>query len=153
MWYHLSWLRLLTSGMAGFVVFLGLLAGCSGESSESSPDTVVHSYSARGRIVQLPDPSNPASELSIHHEAISDFQLGDGTPAPMGAMTMPFPPKEGVSLQGLSVGDVVEFGFEVQWQPSPGMSLTVINKLPEGTVLDFEGSSSEPMDQGDAAHH
>jgi Copper binding periplasmic protein CusF len=103
--------------------------------------------------VQLPDPANPASELSIHHESINDYQLGDGTPAPMQAMTMPFPPKEGVSLRGLSVGDAVEFVFEVQWQPSPGMSLASITKLVEGTVLDFEGSLSGSGGQDNAVDH
>lgn len=145
--------RLWIGGLAGVVALIGLLLGCSAEADDSSSQAVIHGYTVRGRIVQLPDPSNPVSELSIHHEAIDDFKLGDGTPEPMRAMTMPFPPADGVSLQGLEVGDVVEFSFEVQWEPSPGMSLTAIKKLPEDAVLGFDESSSGHMDHDNAVEH
>lgn len=127
------------------VVFVGgLLAGCSEEGGgEGSAESVIHTYTVRGRIVQLPEPGSPASELLIHHEAIDDFKYGDGSPAPMASMTMPFPPAPGVLLGGFAVDDVVAFSFDVQWEPSPGMSLTAVRKLPADTVLDFDEVTGE----------
>ncbi len=130
------------------VVFVSALAGllvtaCSEESSptesvQTEDQAVVHTYTVRGRIVSLPDPAHPASELSIHHEAIDDFKNMADESAPMGSMTMPFPPGAGVSLDGLAVGDAVEFVFRVQWKPTYEMGATSITKLPAETKLSFE---------------
>jgi len=145
--------RLSTFKCIGVAGMICLLVGCSKEAGQSEADAVIHAYSVRGRIVQLPDSTNPASELRIHHEAIDEFKLTDGSPGPMHAMTMPFPPAKGVSLEGFAIGDVVEFGFEVQWEPSPGMSLTTLKKLPADTPLGFDGPASSQPDQGHAEEH
>ena len=121
------------------------LAGCS-DRSEQEPAVVVevtqkpviHTYQLRGRIVSLPDPANPASELQIHHEAIDDFKMGDGEPSPMMQMTMPFTPGPGETLEGIAVGDAVSFVFEMQWEPSREMRVVDFKKLPADTVLSFE---------------
>ncbi|MCH8114843.1 MAG: copper-binding protein, partial [Chloroflexi bacterium] len=127
-----------------------LLGGCTKEDSgEGTAPAVLHRYTTRGRIAMLPDLTNPTSELRIHHEAIDDFRHGDGSPAPMKSMTMPFPPGPGVSLDGLAIGDVVEFTFEVQWEPTPGMSVTAIRKLPDDTELQFDMASQDSGEHGD----
>ncbi len=120
-----------------------MISACSEEASPTqitpeSTQPVVHTYTLRGRIISLPEPSNPASELQIHHEAIDEFKSAQGEPAPMNAMTMSFPPATGVSLDGLVVGDAVEFVFRVQWEPTHEMGTTSIKKLPAETKLAFE---------------
>ena len=126
--------------LSGVVVFCGWLAGCSGEDGASAPAAeIVHTYTVRGRIVSLPSADEPASELRIHHEAIDTFKSATGEATPMKVMTMTFPPAEGVSLDGLAVGDAVEFVFRMQWEPSVAMSTTSITKLPADTVLTIDG--------------
>jgi hypothetical protein len=125
--------------MLGPLLICLFISACSEENSPvDSVEPVVHTYTLKGRIVSLPDPSNPASELSIHHEAIDDFKSSQGELVPMNAMTMSFPPAPGVSLDGFAVGDAVEFVFRVQWEPTSGMSTTSIKKLPHDAPLAFE---------------
>lgn len=120
------------------------LAGCSDRGEPQSPadkasaKPVVDRYELRGRIVSLPDPANPASELQIHHEAIDDFKMSDGEPAPMRSMTMAFSPGPDEKLEGIKVGDAVSFVFENQWAPAQEMRVVDIKKLPADTVLSFE---------------
>lgn len=122
------------------------MSACSGgEGGAESAAEVVHTYTVRGRIVSLPSADDPASELRIHHEAIDTFKSAGGEAAPMKAMTMTFPPAEGVSLDGLAVGDAVEFVFRMQWEPSVSMGTTSIKKLPADTVLEFDrGGATGP---------
>jgi Cu/Ag efflux protein CusF len=137
----------------GLVLMGVLLGGCSKQDdAQSAAPAVIHSYTTRGRVVMLPDPSNPASELRIRHEAIDDYKYRDGSPAPMKSMTMPFPLGPGVSLEGLAVGDVVGFSFAVQWEPSPGMRVTAIQKLPGDTELEFDVVSQDRSGRGDGAN-
>jgi Cu/Ag efflux protein CusF len=91
-------------------------------------------YTVRGRITDLPDPAHPASGLQIQHEEIKDFLRKDGTRG-MASMTMDFPVAPGVSLEGLSANDPVEFTFEVDW---PRYQVTSITRLPPETVLEFD---------------
>jgi hypothetical protein len=135
------------------VVFVSCvcLPGCSGEDGGEAPAAeVVHTYTVRGRIVSLPSADDPVSELRIHHEPIDSFKSATGEAAPMKAMTMTFPPAEGVSLGGLAVGDAVEFVFRMQWEPSVGMSTTSITKLPADTVLtvDADGAAGHGAHPG-----
>jgi Cu/Ag efflux protein CusF len=128
-----------TAGVFAIILSTLFAPACSEESSPApQAGALVHTYNLRGKIVSLPDASNPASELRIHHEAIQDFKNAQGEIKPMQAMTMSFPPAPGVSLDGLAVGDVVEFVFRVQWEPTYEMGTTSINKLPPGTTLSFQ---------------
>lgn len=129
--------------------------GCSdagsNSQSEAKPaqpaeDALIHTYTVRGRIVSLPDPNNPASELRIRHEAIDNFKDAEGNITPMRAMTMAFPPAPGVSLEELSVNDAVEFVFEMQWTPRVEMRVTSIRKLPDDISLDFESRNGQHHD-------
>jgi len=147
------------------LILIAAMAGCS--ESEPAPDTesqpggqvegeavpataeaVVHRYPLRGRIVSLPDPTDPTSELKIQHEAIDDFKMSDGELAPMRQMTMAFSAGADDSLAGAAVGDVISFVFEMQWTPSREMRAVEVEKLPAGTVLNFEGAG----DAGGGAH-
>lgn len=129
-------IRALTSGAAlGLsVAALGTLSlpSCSRSPALPPPD---QTYTVRGRIEMLPDARKPGSELQIQHEPISTFVNMQGKVQPMDSMIMPFEPAPGVSLNGLGVGDPVEFTFEVRWKSRPAMQLTRIQKLPDGTQL------------------
>jgi len=85
-------------------------------------------YTVNGRIEQLPDTAVKGSMLQVHHEDIPGFVSREGKVVGMNAMTMPFPPAPGVSLQGLSVGDEVELTFEVRWDRMPPQQATSIRK-------------------------
>ncbi len=126
--------------------WMGGMAGCAKRSDENKapegqpPSIHKDLYTVRGEVRALPDPANPASELMIRHESIAHFR-GPGGKLGMNTMTMPFPVAEGVSLDGIAVGDVVEFTFEVDFdtekdRPS-AFRLTEIRRLPEGTALEF----------------
>ncbi|QYU66420.1 copper-binding protein [Leptolyngbya sp. 15MV] len=99
-------------------------------------------YTVRGQIVALPDPTKPASQLQIHHEEIPNFVGAQGTVVGMKEMTMPFPLAPGVSLEGLAVGDKVEFTFDVWLKPRMTYHLSKIGKLPPDTALNFKAGPS-----------
>ena len=139
--------------IACLVMSLGLLVtGCSKE-EKSPPDEAVTAgttradvYHLRGRVVSLPVASNPASELQIHHEKIDGFKVESGEVSPMSAMTMSFAPGKNETLEGIAVGDAIQFTFEMQWEPSLEMRVVDIKKLPVDTELAFE------KDGGGAGH-
>lgn len=85
-------------------------------------------YSTRGTIEALPDPSRRGSLLQIHHERIADFKSRDGAVVGMNEMVMPFPLAPGVTTDGLAVGDRVEFEFAVDWDATPPYAVTRIRK-------------------------
>lgn len=97
--------------------------------------TIVHSpvgeaqrsYTTRGRIEKLP--GEKAGYLMIHHAAIADFLNREGKVVGMDEMVMEFPAVvPGMTLDGLMVGDPVEFTFEVRWNDDP---VWVVVKLVE----------------------
>ena len=103
-----------------------------------------HTYHSRGIIKSIPVVGNPASELQIQHEAINDFVGASGEVVGMNAMTMPFPNlSDGVTLDGLAVGDKIAFAFTNTWSGpassrSPRWVIDSISKLPADTELVFE---------------
>ena len=129
-----------------------LIVGCSEEGSEGSPPEG-DQYSSRGIVTQMPG-DGPNEQFRIRHEPMPDFRDAAGEPDPMPAMTMPFPPGEGVSLDGLAVGDKVSFEFSVVWATEhAGWTLTSIEKLPEDTQLDFDGDAGQPEGDHDSGAH
>lgn len=124
----------------------GLVAGCDRKPAVAPTASSVESYTVRGRIVQLPVEGRPATVLQIDHEHIPDFKDKTGQVTVnrdgslgMKRMIMPFPVAQGVSLDGLSIGDKVEFTFEVNWHGSPIYQVTAIRHLPPETELFTEG--------------
>jgi Cu/Ag efflux protein CusF len=113
----------------------------SSQAADAGSSQGVDVYTVRGEITQLPDPDREGSELMVRHEPMPEFKNAKGEVVGMGAMTMPFPLAEGVSVDGLSVGDKVSLTFEVQFEPSTSFQTTQITKLPEGTELDFAGGA------------
>lgn len=134
-------------GCIGMVlaVLLGLLigsvlsVGLQGCEKKPAPDPVVE-YTVRGILTNLPSVNEP-SQIYARHEAIPEFRQASGQFG-MSAMTMPFPlPATGVSLDGLTVGDVVKIRFAVTYSADfkslQGYVVRSIERLPEGTDLDF----------------
>ena len=127
-------------------------ASASSQGADSGSQQGVDVYTVRGGSTQLPAPDREGSELMVRHEPMPEFKNAKGEVVGMGAMTMPFPIAEGVSLDGLSVGDKVSLTFEVQFEPSTSFQTTQITKLPEGTELDFAGDAHEGHGHGDHDH-
>jgi hypothetical protein len=117
---------------------LGLAAGCSDEGSGSG-----RTYTTRGQVIQLPDPANPGTGLTLNHEAIDQFVDRQGELVGMDPMSMPFPVAKDVSLEGIQVGDVVEFKLHVDWSAGPAAKITGVRELPAGTKLDFRAAKPQ----------
>jgi len=133
--------------------------------AESTP----HYYTGiRGIVEEMPSDTNPDSMLEIRHEHIPDFKTAEGEinvnaqgiPG-MRSMKMPFPVGEDASLEGIEVGDKVEFDFTVNWggDTGPAWKVTRIERLDASTVIDFEnavvedfaGQAQDTMDQAQDA--
>lgn len=91
-------------------------------------------YTTRGRIDKLP--GEHAGYLMIHHAHIPDFLNRKGEVVGMDEMVMEFPAfVPGVTLDGLAVGEPVEFTFEVRWDDDPVWVVTNIIELPPEAEL------------------
>lgn len=117
-----------------FLLAVQSLAGCSGKAESG------RTYTVRGQVVQLPDPGNPGTGLSINHEAIDDFVSRDGEMVGMDPMSMSFPVAGKVPLEGIAVGDVIEFKLHVDWGARPEVEIVEIRELPAGTKLVFRAA-------------
>jgi Cu/Ag efflux protein CusF len=121
------------AGMAAVVLSLGS-GGCRAKAPARPPDV----YTVHGVVEKLPQADGPDKDLYIHHVPIPTFRDEHGKVVGMMSMTMPFPVAPGVSLAGISPGDPVEFTFTVAWKGHAGYQITKIDKLPPGTVVNFE---------------
>lgn len=111
-------------------------------------------YTTRGVITTLPPPPSSAAAqraglgqmLSIHHESIPTFKNKFGETQPMKSHDMPFPNlADGLSLDGLAVGDKVELTFEVRWKHEKTWVLTRLAKIASETPLDLGGRAATPV--------
>ena len=135
-----------------------LATGCGeGEPREGSgaaapadgAPSVIDRYTVRGEVVSLPVAGDPRSGFQVHHERIPDFRdMGTGEVKGMNPMAMGFPLAEGVSLEGLQVGDPVELVIEAPRMGSM-IRVTTVTPLPEGTLLDLTTRIERP-DTSDA---
>ncbi len=126
------WSFLLLIGLLINAAALSLLAtGCSGKDSGGRV------YTLRGQVIELPDPANPATGLTLNHEAIDGFVDRSGEMVGMDPMSMPFPVADGLPLDGIQVGDVVEVKLAVDWEGDPEVAITEVRELPAGTKLVF----------------
>lgn len=126
--------------VAGVAASPLMLAGCKRAPEAEANKIKQDRYTVRGEIMQMPSAQSPLTEFSVRHEAMPHFR-GQGGEMGMDTMTMPFPLKEGVSLDGFAVGDKVELAFEVDFDAATdallGYRATGLTKLPADTVLDF----------------
>ena len=127
--------------------------GDGGDGGDAPAGTPVESedtrrYTVRGEVTALAASYQPANTLRIRHEAIPDFVGYDGEVVGMASMTMPFPVAEEVDVEGIEVGDRVEFTMEVAWEGSPPYRITRIEELPAGTELDFDRDEDLPGEKG-----
>jgi len=128
-----------------------LLSGCSKKaekSAESSFNAVAaptEVYVVKGVVTALPIGADPRATLRIHHEAIPDFkdkdgkvhENPDGTPG-MKSMEMPFDTLgPNVHLDGIKVGDKIEFELAIAREPRTSFAITRITKLPDSTAIDY----------------
>ncbi len=123
------------------------LAGCSKSPARPAVEksTVpARSYRVRGVIDALPRAGKPGTQLMIHHREIPDFVARDGRTG-MKEMSMPFPVGPGVQLEGLRIGDAVEFEFTVDWNAEPSYWVTVISRSRSGE------QGAEPTGPGPAS--
>ncbi|HWN45449.1 MAG TPA: copper-binding protein [Thermoanaerobaculia bacterium] len=123
-----------------FLLAVLSLAGCSGRKESG------RTYTVRGQVTQLPDPGNPGTGLYLNHEAIDDFVSRDGETVGMDPMTMSFLVDEEVSLEGIAVGDVVEFKLHVDWGADTEVEIVEIRELPSGTKLVYR-AAKPPKEQ------
>lgn len=124
-----------------FLLVILSLAGCSG--GEESGRV----YTVRGQVTQLPNPNNPGTGLYLNHEAIDDFVNRDGEMVGMDPMNMPFQVDEGVSLEGIGAGDVVEIKLRVDWGAETEAEIVEIRELPPGTKLEFRAARPPKPEQ------
>ncbi len=131
-------------GLAAVVVVFG---GCREKSAAVEKTTAVHSYTVRGQVVTVPVAGDPRTEFSARHEAIPEFK-GPGGEMGMNTMTMPFPLKDGLALDGIAVGDKVEITFEVIYdlaKLSPvDWAAVSVKELPAETALNFSELPRKP---------
>lgn len=105
-----------------------------------------------GEIKSLPRPESNGESTKIRHVQIKDFKgadgeipvTADGIPG-MRSMTMAFPMAEGVSIDGYSVGDKVDFDFEVTWDNGRATwEVTRIEKLDPSVEIDYQNEKVDP---------
>lgn len=109
----------------------------------SAADAAAHDrYTVRGIVRGRPADARPGSDrpITILHQAIPEFRDRDGEVTGMMAMAMPFlvgAELDPAALDGLAVGDKIEFTFEVDWAAALPTRVVALTKLPADTELKF----------------
>lgn len=115
-------------------------AAAGGTGAAASP--TARTYTVRAQVTRLPEPGQAPVSLWLRHEAIHDFVGRDGKVTGMDAMAMPFDLAEGVALDGIEAGDIVEFTLVVDWEAEDPVHVTAVRELPPDTKLVF--AAAEP---------
>ncbi len=108
-------------------------------------------YSVRGEVTGLPSPSNPG-QLYVMHEAVDNFVNREGKVSGMDTMSMPFPVGKRVSLDGVEVGDVIQFDLRVDWESEDPVEIVDVRELPPDTKLVFRLAEPEKHQQHGSTH-
>lgn len=116
------------------LTLLTLGLGC-GKAEKSTPPEAT--YTVRGIVEELPAPASQQPEFLVQHEAIDDFVNTEGKVVGMNAMTMKFPLAQGLTYEGIEVGDPVQLTFELRYRSNPRFQTIAIEELPAGTELEF----------------
>lgn len=144
----------LAAWLIGGLVCAGLLpSGCkpsAGPGTAAPKRTPDATYRVRGRVEAIPTPGDVMSRFLVKHEAIHDFRRKDGKVVGMGSMIMEFPPADGVSLEGIVPGDIVELTFSQWWGDTPPWLAMKVVKLPAETQLVFEAARPPQPSQPEA---
>lgn len=115
------------------LLIVAILVACGGEPAEVQP---ARTYTLRGVVRELPEGERQEA-ITVHHEAIPDFVGLTGESEPMAAMTMTFTLDPELQLDGVAVGQKVEFDLVVDWDGSPPALVTRVAPLPTETELQF----------------
>src|ERR1043166_2134629 len=86
-------------------------------------------YTSRGEVLGLPSASSNPRQLYLMHEAIDNYVDREGKVSGMDTMGMPFPVGQRVSLDGIAVGDIIEFDLRVDGES--GDRAVGISRVPE----------------------
>jgi hypothetical protein len=121
----------------------------SAEGSYNAIAAPAEVYTVRGVVTGLPVGEDPRASLRIHHEHIPDFKgkdgevymNDDGVPG-MKAMEMPFDTLgPNVVLEGIEVGDKIEFDLAIAREPRTTFAITRIVELPPDTEISFDNKT------------
>ncbi len=107
-----------SGALASVMVILAaaLLSACADTEVASGPEAGPHTYTLKGRIVEMP--AGPGGEIQLEHEAIHNLFDARGITVGMDAMMMFFPLAVGANT-GFEAGNIVEFDLEVDWKREP----------------------------------
>jgi len=120
--------------------------GDTDTTADDSASDAPHVYSdLLGEITKMPVEGDVSTSLKIHHQHIPNFKGSDGEIlvnskgiSGMMSMDMPFPPADGLSLDGFAIDDKIKFTFKVVWADKvPSWEVTKIEKLDPSTEIDF----------------
>jgi Cu/Ag efflux protein CusF len=137
--------------------FALMLPGCGEAAVDPASDPDADVYQLRGEVMSLPA-EGTAGEVMIRHEAIADFRDRSGEPVGMNTMEMGFQPAEPGVLEGLEVGDKIEFRWSVNFERN-SMVFDAVRVLDDEVELDFgpratqgEGHAGLEHDHDHAGH-
>jgi Cu/Ag efflux protein CusF len=117
---------------------LPLAAGCSRSEEARRGNT----YTMRAQVEGTP--AQGSREVYVTHEPIDNYVGREGKVKGMDSMTMPFQVAEGVSLEGIESGDVIEAQLHVDWEADLPVQITGIRELPRDTPLHFGEAKPQP---------
>ncbi len=141
--YTIQRSMLAVSMLCGALAFIGAPLRVQAE------DPAVYRYEVKGVVRQLP--ASAREEIFIRHEPIPDYVNADGKKVGMHAMTMPFWIADGVSLDGLAVGDAVSFSLESRWKPKAMDVITRIEKT-NAAIPAGESPTNSEAEQHEGHH-
>jgi Cu/Ag efflux protein CusF len=136
--------RSLAAAVAALTVLgLTLTPACERSATKPAAAAPVETYTTRGRVEGVSNRPGAETLLQIHHEEIPTFKNREGRVIGMKEMVMDFPIAKGVSVEGLSVGTLVEVEFAVDWSKVPYHVATRLTRLPADTPMRL-GSFEDP---------
>jgi len=116
------------------VVAADPLAGVKRTPADTLAD---QTYTTRGRLESLPtiDGRQP---LVVHHQSIEHFVDEEGVVVGMTEHAMAFPwLSPTLDVGEARPGDLVEIVFEIRWKSKPRVLLTMVRRLPPGTIVEL----------------
>lgn len=117
---------------------LSTLACSKGEQAAGDKAAAKQEYMVKGQIQSIESKDGDVT-IYIHHEEIPDFIDRKGNKSGMMSMSMPFGVAKGVSTEGFTAQDKVEFLFSVDWERKPMLEITKLAKLPADAALNLTG--------------